>query len=99
MEPLNTEASRELVESVSTDGALPPAVITHIVEHTGGVPLQIEMMTKSLIESNLLFLDATSRAYELEGSLESLSLPQTLRDSIRLRLARVAESDANLARL
>ena len=44
----------------------------------GGVPLQIEMMTKSLIESNLLFLDASSRAYELEGSLEShAGVPQT----------------------
>ena len=34
--------------------------------------------------------------FRLEGELESLRLPQTLRESIRLRLAGVAESDANL---
>ena len=38
-------------------------------------------------------------SFEVEGELETLQLPTTLNDSIRLRLATVRERDADLDRL
>ena len=55
-------------------------------------------MTASLVGSSLLFL-ADDGSYELEGELEQLQLPTSLRESIRLRLSTVKEQDATLLML
>ena len=46
-------------------------------------------MTVSLLESELLFLNSEEGAYELEGDIASTTLPTSLSESIRLRLAKV----------
>jgi tetratricopeptide (TPR) repeat protein len=67
---------------------LPGEVIEHIVTKTDGVPLFVEELTKTVLESGLL-TDAGDR-YDLSGPLPSLAIPATLQDSLMARLDRLA---------
>ena len=55
---------------------------------TDGVPLFVEELTKTVLESGLL-ADAGDR-YELAGPLPPLAIPTTLHDSLMARLDRLA---------
>ena len=55
---------------------------------TDGVPLFVEELTKTVLESGLL-ADAGDR-YELSGPLPPLAIPTTLHDSLMARLDRLA---------
>jgi predicted ATPase len=67
--------------------ALPEDVVEHIVTKTDGVPLFVEELTKTLLESNLL-QDKTDH-YALTGPLSSVTIPSTLHDSLMARLDRL----------
>jgi len=73
-----------------TTGArnLPDDVISEIVARTDGVPLFIEELTKSLIESGQL--KAEGDAYVLAAPLRTLAVPATLQESPIARLDRLA---------
>jgi predicted ATPase len=58
------------------------------VAKTDGVPLFVEELTKTVLESGLL-KDAGDR-YELAGPLPPLAIPSTLHDSLLARLDRLA---------
>jgi class 3 adenylate cyclase/predicted ATPase len=77
-----------LVERVVGDKPLPAAVLEQIVTRTDGVPLFVEELTKTVLESGLL-ADAGDR-YELSGPLPPLAIPSTLHDSLLARLDRLA---------
>ena len=77
-----------LVEQVAQDKALPDEVAAQIVAKTDGVPLFVEELTKTVLESGLL-KDAGDH-YELAGPLPPLALPSTLHDSLLARLDRLA---------
>ena len=77
-----------LVERVVGDKALPAEVSAQIVAKTDGVPLFVEELTKTVLESGLL-RDAGDR-YELAGPLPPLAIPSTLHDSLLARLDRLA---------
>ncbi len=68
---------------------LPEEVVEYIIEKTDGVPLFLEELTRSLIESDRL--TETDTGYELAGPLDSVSVPSTLQDSLTARLDRLAE--------
>ena len=68
--------------------ALPDEVVEQIVARTDGVPLFVEELTKTVLESGLL-RDAGDR-YELSGPLPPLAIPATLHDSLMARLDRLA---------
>jgi class 3 adenylate cyclase len=70
------------------DKALPDEVAAQIVAKTDGVPLFVEELTKTVLESGLL-QDAGDR-YELSGPLPPLAIPSTLHDSLLARLDRLA---------
>jgi predicted ATPase/class 3 adenylate cyclase len=78
-----------LVERVVRDKALPDEVAAQIVAKTDGVPLFVEELTKTVLESGLL-RDAGDH-YELAGPLPPLAIPSTLHDSLLARLDRLAE--------
>jgi hypothetical protein len=59
-----------------------------VVARTDGVPLFVEELTKSVLESGLL-ADAGDH-YELAGPLPPLAIPTTLHDSLMARLDRLA---------
>ena len=50
-------------------------MLQYIVEHCEGNCLNVEQMTVSLLESELLFLNCEAGAYELEGDIASTPLP------------------------
>ncbi len=64
------------------------AAIEHIVTKTDGVPLFIEELTKTVVESGLL--REQDDHYELAGPLPPLAIPATLQDSLMARLDRLA---------
>ena len=76
--------SARMVEHVASGKALPANVMHQIVEHTDGVPLFIEEMTKAVVESVGL--------QEQEGqpdTLPVLAIPATLHDCLMARLDRL----------
>ena len=77
-----------MVEQVVGAKALPAEVSAQIVAKTDGVPLFVEELTKTVLESGLL-ADAGDR-YELSGPLPPLAIPATLHDSLLARLDRLA---------
>jgi predicted ATPase/class 3 adenylate cyclase len=77
-----------LVDRVVGAKALPDEVAAQIVAKTDGVPLFVEELTKTVLESGLL-KDAGDH-YEVAGPLPPLALPSTLHDSLLARLDRLA---------
>ena len=76
-----------MVDWITGAKALPAEVLERIVERTDGVPLFVEELTKTVLESGLL-VPAGAR-YELARPLPSLAIPATLRDSLMARLDRL----------
>jgi class 3 adenylate cyclase len=65
---------------------LPRAIVAEIVAKTDGVPLYIEELTKSMLESALIAgADATAST-----SVASAAIPATLQDALMARLDRLA---------
>jgi class 3 adenylate cyclase/tetratricopeptide (TPR) repeat protein len=66
---------------------LPPEVTAQIVAKTDGVPLFVEELTKTVLESGLLI--EGSQGWHLDGPLPSFAIPATLQDSLAARLDRL----------
>jgi class 3 adenylate cyclase/predicted ATPase len=86
-----------LVEHVTGGMALPREVLDQIIARTDGVPIYVEELTKTLLESGLL--SETDRGYALTGSLSESVIPSSLQDSLMARLDRLgpAKEVAQLA--
>ena len=76
-----------MVDRVMGAKPLPAEVSAQIVGKTDGVPLFLEELTKTVLESGLLH-DQGDR-YELAGPLPPLAIPSTLHDSLLARLDRL----------
>jgi class 3 adenylate cyclase/tetratricopeptide (TPR) repeat protein len=77
----------ELVDAVTGGKLLPPEVLDQILARTDGVPLFVEELTRSVLESGML--RGESDHYVLQGPLDALSIPVSLRDSLMARLDRL----------
>jgi len=77
-----------LVEQIAGGKVLPGEVVDQIVDRTDGVPLFVEELTKSVLESGLL-REETDR-YVLDHALSAFAIPATLHDSLMARLDRLA---------
>jgi len=77
-----------MVEGVTSGKALPPEVVEQIVAKTDGVPLFVEELTKTVVESGLL--TAVNDHYELNGPLPPLAIPSSLHASLLARLDRLS---------
>jgi DNA-binding winged helix-turn-helix (wHTH) protein/predicted ATPase len=73
--------------------ALPDAVIDQIADRTDGVPLFVEELTKSVLESGLL--RAETDRYVTDGALPPFAIPTSLYASLLARLDR--QKSARLA--
>jgi TolB-like protein/predicted ATPase len=78
----------DLVEEIAGGKALPDQVIAQITDRSDGVPLFIEELTKSVIESGLLRVERDR--YAIDGALPPFAIPTTLHDSLMARLDRSA---------
>jgi class 3 adenylate cyclase/predicted ATPase len=67
--------------------SMPQEVLEAIASKTDGVPLFVEELTKTVLESGFLHLDGD--AYVLTGSVQSLTIPASLHDSLMARLDRL----------
>ena len=81
-------AANEMIGHVTGGKALPKEIADQIVERTDGVPLFIEELTKSVIESGIV-TDAGDR-YAVAGRGTVLAIPTTLQASLLARLDRLA---------
>ena len=77
-----------LVEQIAGGKALPDEVVDQIIDRTDGVPLFIEELTKSVLESGLL-REETDR-YVLDGAMPPFAIPTSLHDLLMARLDRLA---------
>jgi class 3 adenylate cyclase/predicted ATPase len=77
----------ELTHQVARGKALPAEVVAQIVAKTDGVPLFVEELTKTVLESGLLLEQEDH--YALTGPLPPLAIPVTLHDSLLARLDRL----------
>jgi predicted ATPase len=83
----------EQIVTGMTDGKTFPAeVLKQIIAKTDGVPLFVEEITKSLLESGQL--KAVDGHYELIGSFSTFAIPATLHDSLMARLDRLVTAKA-----
>jgi predicted ATPase len=85
---LGRRQSTEMIAAVAGGKPLPEEVLAQIWAKTEGVPLFVEELTKTVLESGLL-TDAGDR-FELSGPLPPLAIPATLQDSLMARLDRLA---------
>jgi len=69
------------------DKALPNQVIDIIVRRTDGVPLFVEELTKTILESGVLKEEGDRLI--LSGPLDEVAIPSTLHDSLMARLDRL----------
>jgi class 3 adenylate cyclase/predicted ATPase/tRNA A37 threonylcarbamoyladenosine biosynthesis protein TsaE len=76
-----------LTQHVAHGKALPTEVAAQIVAKTDGVPLFVEEVTKTVLESGLL--QEQDDHYSLTGPLLPLAIPVTLHDSLLARLDRL----------
>ena len=77
-----------LVERVTGGTTLPKEVMDEILARTDGVPMFIEELTKTVLESKLL--QERDGHYVLERPLPPLAIPTTLHASLMARLDRLA---------
>lgn len=76
-----------IVEHLMQGATMPPQLLEEIVKRTDGIPLYVEELTKSIIESDVLHL--TDDGYALEGSISGMAIPISLHDSLMARLDRL----------
>jgi len=69
------------------DKTLPEEVIEIIASRTDGVPLFVEELTKTILETGVLRADGDRLV--LDGPLDTLAIPSTLHDSLMARLDRL----------
>lgn len=77
----------QIVGQIAGGKTLPREVLDHIVEKSDGVPLFVEELTKTILESNVL--TQSNGGYELSALTVETQIPSTLQDSLMARLDRV----------
>jgi tetratricopeptide (TPR) repeat protein len=81
---LGRRESAALIERVAGGKALPTEILDRVVEHTDGIPLFIEELTKTLLEGGVL--KEEDGHYLLADAVPTLAIPSSLQDSLMARL-------------
>src|SRR5260370_40262239 len=77
-----------MITQLTGGDALPKEIADQIADRADGVPLFIEELTKTVVESGLA-TEAGNRC-RVTGSVAPLAIPTTLHDSLLARLDRLA---------
>jgi class 3 adenylate cyclase/predicted ATPase len=83
---LTRAQSAAIVSALAGGKALPEALLEQILTRTDGVPLFVEELTKSILESGEL--KEAGDHYKYGDSARAVTIPTTLRDSLMARLDR-----------
>ena len=78
----------EMIEHVTGGKALPKEITDQIIDRTDGVPLFIEELTKTVVESGIV--TEAGDHYALAGPMGPLAIPTSLQASLLARLDRLA---------
>jgi predicted ATPase len=84
---LGREPIATIIDNLAGGKSLPYALMDEIAAKTDGVPLFVEELTKTLLESGEL--KETASTYELARSLSHLVIPASLHASLTARLDRL----------
>ena len=85
---LNRHNGAALIDRVTAGKKLPEEVMNQILARTDGVPLFVEELTKTVLETGLL--QERDSHYVLSRPLPSMAIPTTLHASLMARLDRLA---------
>lgn len=85
---LSRRQCETIVRSIAGNKAVPQGLVDQIIEHTDGVPLFVEELTKTVLESDKL--QELGDRFEYTNPSKVLTVPATLRDSLISRLDRQA---------
>jgi class 3 adenylate cyclase len=85
---LPTRQRAEMIAHVTGGKVLPKEIEQQIVDRTDGVPLFIEELTKTVVESGIL--TEAGDHYALAGPVAQLAIPTSLHASLLARLDRLA---------
>ena len=85
---LGRQEAASLVRSVAGGKRLPAEILDQIVERADGIPLFIEELTRTVLESGLLREEDGS--YVAAGPILPLNIPSSLQASLMVRLDRLA---------
>ncbi|MBI2718119.1 MAG: AAA family ATPase [Rhizobiales bacterium] len=83
---LDGRATRQIVARLSQGRNLPDALVDEIYQKTDGIPLFVEEITKTIVESGTWHGDGDSARFD--SSAGQLSIPATLQDTLMARLGR-----------
>lgn len=83
---LTRAQSGDLVNALTDGKALPVNLFEQILTKTDGVPLFVEELTRSVLQSPEL--KVSGERYEFSGAVSNLNLPTSLRDSLMASLDR-----------
>jgi predicted ATPase/class 3 adenylate cyclase len=84
---LGKEQIRSIANKLTQGNSLPDEVLELIAHRTDGVPLFVEELTKTILETGVLKVDGDR--FVLNGPLNALAIPSTLHDSLMARLDRL----------
>ena len=76
-----------LADRITEGKSFPTEVMQHLVEKSDGIPLFVEEMTKTVLESEIL--TTSEREYVVTGPVSAMVIPTTLQDSLMARLDRL----------
>lgn len=84
---LGADQTENILGKITGGKSLPVELVAEINSRTDGVPLFIEELTKTILESGEL--RETHDAYELTGPITHMTIPATLHDSLMARIDRL----------
>ncbi len=80
--------AQTMIARIAGGKRLPETILRQIMEHADGVPLFIEEITRTVLDSGAL--RETDDAYEADGPAPAISVPPTLQASLLARLDRLS---------
>ena len=92
---LSHPEAHEIIKQQTHGKELPKHLVDLIIEKTDGIPLFIEELTKSALESKPQIIKDGS--YSLSGELDDIFLPDSLQDILTSRIDRLPEAGKDLA--
>ncbi|WP_170763347.1 ATP-binding protein [Ruegeria lacuscaerulensis] len=84
---LGSEQTESVLAKKSGGKSLPSELVAEIIHRTDGVPLFIEELTKTILESG--DLKETKNGFQLVGPIDRVTIPATLHDSLMARIDRL----------
>ena len=96
LEPLPEKMSEALISNMLNISKLQHAIVTSIIERTGGNPFFIEEVVRSLIDEQALLPKAGT--FQLTDKAATISIPKTIDDLLMARIDRLEEQTRDLVK-